>query len=51
MADNQANKNRIAELQKQESAGTLSDEDAAELQRLQNETPADDSGTGDSSNK
>ncbi len=37
---NSENQRRIAELQKKESDGQLSDEEAAELQRLQQETSA-----------
>jgi hypothetical protein len=40
MADNAENQKRIAELQQKESNGQLSDEEAQELQRLQNETSA-----------
>lgn len=46
MADNAANKKRIAELQAKESAGTLDDEGSAELQRLQQETSADEGNAG-----
>lgn len=38
---NNTNKARIAELQKGEADGRLTDEEAAELQKLQNETSAD----------
>lgn len=47
MADNVENQKRITELQEKESNGQLSDEEAQELQRLQNKTSAD-GGTGDS---
>lgn len=40
---NNENKQRIAELQAKEGNGQLTDEEAAELQRLQNETSADES--------
>lgn len=47
MADNAENQRRIAELQAKESNGQLSDEEAAELQKLQNETSADGGTAGD----
>ena len=48
MADNQnaTNQKRIAELQKGEAEGRLTDEEAAELSRLQQETAADGTTTG-----
>lgn len=39
--ENSKNQARIAELQAKESDGQLSDEEAAELQRLQQETSAE----------
>ncbi len=38
--ENSENQRKIAELQAKESRGELSDEEAAELQRLQQETSA-----------
>lgn len=46
MADNTENTKRIAELQRKEAEGQLSDEEAAELQKLQNETSSEGESNG-----